>query len=392
MTNAEGNPNGEALNLGFGHSFVIRHSSFVILLCALIVSAVAQSDDGTSLAVEALTRLQNVDLEKNARLKETVSKLLERTRGTPNYLKLIKHFKMQGDSASLLDLAAALPSDEAGVEAMRMALAAPDRRLIEGRLSSPDEKSAASLAQALGNSGSKEAVPLLRTVVQNEKRGLTLRKEAVRALARTEHGAAALLQLAKDDRLAEELKSVAGLELSKVRWENIRADGAKVLPLPAGQNNEPLPALAELVKRKGNSQNGQRIFNSTTAACASCHKVKGQGTDVGPDLSEIGSKLAKEALYEAILDPSAGISFGYEAWQLELKNGDEPYGLIVSETPDEVAVKSNTGVVTRYKKAEVKSRQQMKLSIMPSGLQQAMSPQELIDMVEYLVGLKKPGT
>ena len=118
--------------------------------------------------------------------------------------------------------------------------------------------------------------------------------------------------------------------------------------------------------------------------------MRDEGTEVGPDLSEIGSKLAKEALYESILDPSAGISFGYEAWQFELKNGDEPFGIIVSDTPEEVAVKNNTGVVARYKKSDIKSRQQMKLSIMPAGLQQAMTTGELVDLVEFLTSLKKP--
>ena len=367
--------------------------SLVILLCLLGFSTLGQSDsDRTTLAVEALTRLQNVDLEKNAKLKDTVFKLLERTRGTTEHLKLVKHFKIQGQEAGLLDLATARPGDESGVEAMRMVLNSAGRKLIEQRLASADAKSAAGVAQALGNSGSGEAAPLLSAVVQNEKSDLSLRREAVRALAKTEPGAGALLQMAREDRLAEELRSGAGLELSKVRWENLRAEAAKLLPLPAGQNNQPLPPLADLVRRKGEVKNGQRIFSNATAACASCHKINGQGTEVGPDLSEIGGKLAKEALYEAILDPSAGVSFGYEAWQLELKNGDEAYGLIVSETPEEVAVKNNTGVVTRYKKGEIKSRQQMKLSMMPSGLQQAMSLQELVDLVEYLATLKKPGT
>ena len=63
--------------------------------------------------------------------------------------------------------------------------------------------------------------------------------------------------------------------------------------------------------------------------------------------------------------------------------------LIVSETVDELAIKNNTGVVTRYKKADIKARQQMKLSIMPAGLVQAMSPDDLVDLIEYLGSLKK---
>jgi len=123
--------------------------------------------------------------------------------------------------------------------------------------------------------------------------------------------------------------------------------------------------------------------------CVKCHQVNGEGIDFGPNLSEIGTKLGKDALYEAILDPSAGISFGFEAWQIELKNGTEAYGLIVSDTTEEIAVKSQGSIVTRYKKADVTKREQQKLSIMPAGLQQAMSTQDLVDLVEYLSTLKK---
>lgn len=355
---------------------------------AVVFSSFAQSDDRTALAVEAVTRLQNVDLSQNAKLKETVFKLLDRTRGTPDFLRLVKHFKLKGQQAGLLDLAISQPADEVGVEAIRLILAEDSQKLIEEKLTG-ESRAAIALTQALGNSGSKEAVPLLVPIVRNEQADLALRREAIRGLAKTEQGATAIVQFARDQQLTDELKTTASLELSKARWENIRSDAAKLLPLPASQNNQPLPPLAELIRRKGNIENGMRVFNTATAACASCHKVKGQGTEVGPDLSEIGSKLAKEALYESIIDPSAGISFGYEAHEVELKSGEEGYGLIVSETADELAIKNNTGVVTRYKKADIKSRRQMKLSIMPAGLVQAMSPDELVDLVEYLGSLKK---
>jgi putative heme-binding domain-containing protein len=365
------------------------NKAFVILFACLGFTAFAQSDP--SLAVEAVTRLQNTDLEQNAKIKETVYKLLERTRGTPNFLKLVKHFKLKGQEPGLIELAIARPAEESGVEALRMVLSGGGGRLIEDKLRGEDQKVALALAEALGSAGSKQAPALLLPIVKDEKADLALRRQAVRSLAKTEDGAAGILQLARNNELEDALRFTASFELGKARWENVKAEAAKLLPLPAGQNSQPLPPVAELLKRKGNIENGRRIFDSQTAACASCHKVKGQGTEVGPDLSEIGSKLAREALYESLLDPSAGISFGYEAWQLELKNGEEPYGLIASETPDELAIKNNTGIVTRYKKGDIKSRQQMKLSIMPSGLQQAVSVAELVDLVEYLASLKKTG-
>ena len=100
-------------------------------------------------------------------------------------------------------------------------------------------------------------------------------------------------------------------------------------------------------------------------------------------------KLRQEALFEAILDPSAGIAFDYEAWQIEFKNGDEAYGLIVSETADELALKAQNGIMSQYKKSEIAQRQKSKISLMPAGLQQAMSLQDLVDLVKYLTSLKR---
>ena len=354
------------------------------------VCAQSEDADRIDLAVEAITKVENIDLEQNPKLAETVYKLLEKTKGTPNAIKLIKHFKIKGHERELLELAIAHPSDDTGVEAMRAVLSGTDQGLMEQKLRGEDKKAATALVEVLGNAGSAEATRILLPILRDDNADIALRKESVRALAKSQEGAWTLLQLAKENQLAEALKFTTGLELSKVRWQRIKAEAATLLPLPQGQNNQPLPPLAELMKRSGNIENGKRVFTSVTAACATCHKVRGQGTEVGPDLSEIGTKLAKEALYESILDPSAGISFDYEAWQVELKNGDEAYGIIVSETPEEIAIKNNMGLVTRYKKADIKSRERMRLSIMPAGLQQAMSVNDLVDLIEYLASLKKP--
>jgi putative heme-binding domain-containing protein len=135
--------------------------------------------------------------------------------------------------------------------------------------------------------------------------------------------------------------------------------------------------------------NGAKVFRKPEVNCIGCHRINNEGADFGPALSEIGTKLAKEAIYEAILDPSSGIAFGFEGWSLELKNGDEATGIITSETTDEVVLKMQTGISTHYKKADITKRTKSNLSLMPSGLQQAMSQQDLVDLVEYLSTLKK---
>jgi putative heme-binding domain-containing protein len=340
-------------------------------------------------AVDALTRLENVDLEQKPAVKAAVMRLLDRTRGTPQFVRLVQHFKLANQSPGLIEVAINNPKDESGVAAVRAVLAAGDLAAVRTALNGTNLADAVRLTDALGGARERKAVPLLEPLA-GEGKQIALQRAAVRALVQTEEGASALLRMAERDRLPESLRLLAGSELASARWPAIKSAAAKVLPLPAGQNAEPLPPIAELASRRGEPARGAEVYRRESTACIHCHQVRGEGREVGPALSEIGSKLPKEALFEAILDPSAGISFGFEAWQIELKSGDEAYGIKSNETAAEIAIKDVNGIVTRYLKSEVVRMQQSKTSIMPAGLQQAMTTQELVDLVEYLASLKKP--
>ncbi len=170
----------------------------------------------------------------------------------------------------------------------------------------------------------------------------------------------------------------------------IRAGAAKHLPLPATANAEPLPPLAELAKRDGDGKSGHKVFREK-GTCIKCHQVNTEGKDVGPDLSEIGSKLTREAMLVAILDPSAGISHNYESYEAILVNGTFFTGLKISETDDSVTLKSAEGIVRVIPTEEVDELTKQKISLMPADLQKLLTVDELVDVVTYLVSLKKQG-
>lgn len=354
--------------------------------------------------MEALSRLKGVDLATHPALQTAVMKMLEARRGTPDFVKIVQDFKITGLNPGLLEVAVKHPAEDSGVAAMRLILASGDVAVVQAALTNhatpdlpdgahgagpTDDSLAIKTAMVLGNTGEKQMVPLLLPLVADSHLELALRKQAVKSLAQNREGAAALLQLAGGDKLPGDLKFLAGAELNSVRWPELKAEAARLLPLPRGRNSQPLPPVAELLKMPGNAPNGERVFFRPETGCVNCHCINGRGADVGPALSEIGAKMGRDALYEAILDPSAGIAFGYETWQMELKSGDEAYGIITSETAEELAVKDSKGIITHLKKGEIASRRQLKLSLMPAGLQQTMTTQELVDLVEYLSTLKK---
>jgi putative heme-binding domain-containing protein len=358
-------------------------------LFALFAAAQAPDTERLNTMVEALNRLSPEQVAANPKLKAALDKVLDATRGSAQFVDLIKKFNVRDQDPALLETAARTTNSSTAAEAMRLVLRNSGGESVRKSLGDGNVTNAIRIVEALGGTGEKEAVPLLEPIVADSTRDVAVRKQAVRALAQTQEGAAALLRLANDRKLPDDLKLAASSELNGVRWPTLKAEAARLLPLPQGQNAQPLPPISDLVKMSGDAKRGAEVFRRDTVGCVKCHQVNGEGVDFGPNLSEIGTKLGKEAIYESILDPSAGISFGYEAWQIELKNGDEAYGLIVSETADELVVKAVGGVVTRYRKSEIMERKQQKLSIMPAGLQQTMSTQDLVDLVEYLSALKK---
>src|SRR5690606_31077714 len=146
-----------------------------------------------------------------------------------------------------------------------------------------------------------------------------------------------------------------------------------------------LPPAAILAQRRGDVDAGRAVFQR---ACAVCHTAQGVGTDFGPGLSDVGTKLSRGALYTAILEPSAGISFNYVGESLRLRDGTEVTGIVGSETETELTLRLPGGISTRYARGEVAARQRLDVSLMPDGLERAMTEQELVDLVEYMVSLR----
>ena len=119
-----------------------------------------------------------------------------------------------------------------------------------------------------------------------------------------------------------------------------------------------------------------------------CHKVKGEGGDVGPDLAEVGKKMGREFVLQSIVDPNAVIAKGYDNMMVTLKDGNIVAGLLNAETADELALKNPAdGKLQRVKKSVMKERASLP-SAMPPGMGEVLTKRELRDLVQYLSTLK----
>jgi len=159
----------------------------------------------------------------------------------------------------------------------------------------------------------------------------------------------------------------------------LSADTAK----QAAHLEELLPQL-----KNGDIRRGQLIFNSQKAACASCHTVGYLGGKVGPDLTTIGQIRTERDLLESIVYPSASFVRSYEPYIITTKSEETVNGVLKKDAPDEVVVATGPGAETRIARSEITDIRPGTVSVMPAGLEQQLSTQELADLLAFLKSTK----
>jgi putative heme-binding domain-containing protein len=122
--------------------------------------------------------------------------------------------------------------------------------------------------------------------------------------------------------------------------------------------------------------------------CGKCHVVNGAGKAVGPDLSGIGAKLSRPALYEAILAPSAAISHNYETWTALREDGRSVTGLLVSKSDTELVIRGADGIDVAIPAGEIEELIKQPVSLMPADLAATLSADELVNLVAWLETLR----
>jgi putative membrane-bound dehydrogenase-like protein len=134
----------------------------------------------------------------------------------------------------------------------------------------------------------------------------------------------------------------------------------------------------------GDIRRGQAVFHSTKAACASCHAIGYLGGNIGPDLTHIAKIRSERDLLESIVFPSASLVRSYEPVLVATKNGKTYNGLVRKDTPDEIVLALNATEEARIARNDIEDILPSKVSIMPAGLDQQLTVQELADLVAFL--------
>ncbi|PYM15652.1 MAG: hypothetical protein DME18_03760 [Verrucomicrobia bacterium] len=139
-----------------------------------------------------------------------------------------------------------------------------------------------------------------------------------------------------------------------------------------------------LADKPGDSGRGRQVF---TLICAACHRVHGQGGQVGPVLDGAGAN-GIEALLRNILTPNAAMEAGYRRFRVETKDAEVFEGLFVSQDDNAIVLRQPNSEDRRIARDTVKRAGFTRLSIMPEGLLEGLKAEAVSDLFAYLKTLK----
>ncbi len=307
--------------------------------------------------------------------------------GTDEYVELVTRYEVKTENPNLLQLAISKHDERIGKNAATLLLQLGGDKLVWNIINSKDTAQQNNLLSSLAGVGSKKSVDMLQMIALSDKYAIPVRKEAAGKIGKSWSGEERVLEILKAKKVPAELIPDVVASVNGAWRSAVRSEAADYLP-NAGKTTvaKKIPTMQEMNAVTANADGGKKIF---TSICATCHQVNNSGYDFGPKLTEIGSKLPKESLLETITNPSAGIGFGYEGWELKMKDGSTMSGIIASKTETDIELKLPGGFKKQIKTVDIKTLTQMKQSMMPDGLYENLTTQDMADLLEYLSELKK---
>ncbi len=272
-----------------------------------------------------------------------------------------------------------------------------------------------SLLELLSERRIEAAVPVITTLLKNEKAdaakidmlnalsrfntpeiGQTIlelfpsfttkvRTAGITALSSRADWARSLLELVDRGELKKEQVSVGNLlamqklgdpqidKLIKKSWGNLRASPK--------EKEDLIKNLRVTIAKRGDAAKGHEIFKTM---CAICHALKGEGAQIGPDLTGY-ERDNLDFMLPAIVDPSLGIREEYTLYNLTTKDGQVLAGFVEETTPQFVTMKDAAANKTKVAREDIKSLIASPISLMPEGLLNALTVEQTRDLFTYLM-------
>ena len=174
----------------------------------------------------------------------------------------------------------------------------------------------------------------------------------------------------------------------ETRWRYQRGKGEmaelakKLFGEASGDRAAVVAKYLEAARLPGDATRGRQIF---ATICVTCHKHGDLGVEFGPPLSDVKAK-PPEALLSDILDPNRMFEARWSAYQIDTTDGRSLTGLVHSETGDSVVLAMMGGVKETLPRSAIKEMKSLDRSLMPPGLEGAISKEQMADLLAFLRG------
>ena len=209
----------------------------------------------------------------------------------------------------------------------------------------------------------------------------------------------ALYELNQPDRLTPDAEGMAG-ELSRTAAAMLDLPSpavAPALPLITPAARPDPEQLADHARRldelerelaQGDPARGAAIYHGELAACALCHAIGGEGGTFGPDLTRVGEIRSGRDLLEAVIYPSASFVRAYEPLLVETTDGATQFGMITDQTAEAITLATSPATTVSIPRDDITAWHEAPVSMMPTGFESVLSPQQLADLVAFLATLQ----
>lgn len=217
----------------------------------------------------------------------------------------------------------------------------------------------------------------LRKQVMDTTKDMGTREALALELASSKLGKLHILHLMANKLLPEEIVPALKEEMLMENERNTKALIAHYFD-PSDTASYSVEELSGLL---ADEKKGKVLF---VANCVVCHKIAGNGQEIGPDLTNIQTRFDKETIMDGIVNPGAAVAFGSEPYLITLKNGAILYGLLLSDGPV-VTVMDTYGRQYVMEAAKVESKVHLNTTIMPSPKHIPLSKQEVTNITAFLL-------
>jgi len=190
-------------------------------------------------------------------------------------------------------------------------------------------------------------------------------------------------RVTSDDQIVDVIRNgVPGTGMPPIALNNLRAYNVVAYLRSMNESS----GAKSIAAANGDVARGEALFTGK-AGCTNCHRVLGEGSRTGPDLSEVGLSLRAIEIESSILDPDAAVSSSNRTFQAVKKDGSKIQGLLLNEDAFSVQLLDSRGSLVSLNRADLRDASFVAKSPMPS-YKGKLTPQELGDLIAYLGTLK----